>query len=142
MSERHVTPQQNVEVVRRVYARWENDAFGELDDEILDLFDPGIEWDASRRAFDPGVFHGYEGLREFAARLLEVWQTGQIEPVEFIPWADGVVVPVRLRLVSRTHGETMTANAAHLWTLRRGKIVRHIAFQTKAEALEAAGLPE
>lgn len=48
----------------------------------------------------------------------------------------------RLRLVSRTQGETMTANACHVWTLCGGKIVRHCVFQTNAEALEAVGLPE
>jgi hypothetical protein len=35
-----------------------------------------------------------------------------------------------------------TANAAHLWTFRGGKVIRQTTFQTRAEALEAAGLPE
>jgi len=53
-----------------------------------------------------------------------------------------VVVPVRLHLVSRTHRKEMTANAAHVWTFREGKIVRHCVFSTKADALAAAGLSE
>ena len=60
--------QENVEIVRRLYAWWEDAAFQDPDPEIYDLLDPEIEWDASRRTFDPGVFHGYDGIREFAAR--------------------------------------------------------------------------
>jgi ketosteroid isomerase-like protein len=134
--------QQNVEIVRRLYATWEDNAFEDPDQEVYDLLDPEIEWDASRRTFDPCVFHGYEGIREFAARLREVWESGRIEPLEFIPTGDEVVVPVRLAFVSRTDRQVLTANAAHVWTLRDGRVIRHCTFQTKAEALEAAGLRE
>ena len=135
---------ENVEILKRLYERW-GDAFGPLDDETLTTFlDPGIEWDVSRRYFDPGVYHGYAGIREFVTRLREVWQSGRVEPLEFIPTGDQVVVPVHLEFVSNTHGQTMTvtANAAHVWTLRAGKILRHTVFQTKSEALEAVGLRE
>jgi len=134
--------QENVEVVQRVYALLADVVRGQLDDVVFELTDPNIVWDVSRRTFDPGVFHGHQGLRDFAARLAEVWESGRAEPAEFIATGDEVVVPVRLHLVSRTQGNTVTANAAHVWTLREGKIIRHRAFQTKAEALEAVGLRE
>ena len=100
-----------------------------------------VVWDVSRRTFDPGVYHGHEELTDFFARLLEVWESGRIEPTDFMASDDEVVVAVRLHLVSRTHGKTMTADAAHVWTLRDGKIIRHCSFQTKADALAAVGLP-
>lgn len=131
--------QENVEIVRGLYANWA-EVFGGLEDAFYAVFDPGIEWDASRRTFDPGVYHGREGIEEFIAGWREVWASGRIEPVEFIPTEDQVVVPVRLRLVSRTHGQTMNANAAHVWTLHESKIIRGCVFQTRAEALVAAGL--
>jgi ketosteroid isomerase-like protein len=134
--------EENVEIVRRLYAKWRDDAFVEPDEEVLELLDDEIEWDVSRRTFDPGVYHGHAGVKQFAANLREVWESGRIEPLEFIRGEDEIVVPVRLRFVSKTHGQAMTANAAHVWTLRDGKIVRHRVFQTKTEALEAAGLPE
>jgi len=134
--------QENVEIVRRVYALWANVVHGQLDDVAFELTDPNIVWDVSRRTFDPGVFHGHQGLRNFAARLAEVWESGSVEPGEFIATGDEIVVPVRLHFVSRSQGNTVTANAAHVWTLREGKIIRHRAFQTKAEALEAVGLRE
>ena len=133
--------QESIEILRRLYAKWKVDLF-HVDDEVYDLLDPEIEWDASRRVFDPGMYHGYDGIREFAAGLREVWESGRIEPLEFIPAGEEVVVPVRLDLVSKTDRQLVTANAAHLWTLRDGRVIRHCAFQTKAEALEAAGLSE
>jgi ketosteroid isomerase-like protein len=133
---------ENVEIVRKVYEKWKDEALRDPDDAIYEVLHPDIEWDVSRRTFDPAVYHGYAGLREFVARLREVWESGRIEPVEFIPTEEEVVVPVRLHLVSRTHRETMTANAAHVWTLRGGKVIRHCVFQSKAEALEAAGVTE
>ncbi len=136
--------QENVEIVRRLYAEWEDEAFKGLDDEAYDLLDldPEIEWDASRRTFDPGVYHGYDGIRAMSAGLREVWESGRIEPLEFIQAGKEVVVPVRLVMVSRTDRQAVTANAAHIWTLRDGRVIRHCGFQTKAEALEAAGLQE
>lgn len=77
------------------------------------------------------------------AALREVWESGRIVPLEFIPAGDeDVVVPVRLHLVSRTDGQTISANAAHVWTLRSHKVVRHCAFQTRAEPLDSVGLSE
>ena len=134
--------QQNIDVVRRLYALLEDIVHGQLDDVVFELADPNIVWDVSRRTFDPGVYHGHQGLRELAARLAEVWESGRVEPAEFIATGDEVVVPVRLHFVSRSQRNTVTANAAHVWTLREGKIIRHCAFQTKAEALEAVGLRE
>ena len=134
--------QENVEIVRRVYVQWEDELF-KLDDVVFtELLDPDIEWDASRRTFDPAVYHGHDGIREFVAALREVWDSGRIEPIEFIPAGDQVVVTVRLFLVSRTDRQEVAANAAHVWTLQDGKVIRHCVFQTRAEALEAAGLSE
>ena len=131
---------ENVEVVRRLYAKWPTHADSDLD-EFLEMLAPDVVWDVSRRTFDPGVYRGHEEVEDFLAGLLEVWESGHIEPTEFIATEDEVVVPVRLHLVSRTHGKTMAANAAHVWTLREGKIIRHCSFQTKADALAAVGLP-
>jgi len=70
--------QENVGVVRRLYTKWQREALPDLDDETIDLLDPEIEWDASRRTFDPGVYHGHDGMREFAGKLREVWESCSI----------------------------------------------------------------
>ncbi len=112
---------ENIETVKQVYAKWQKEAFVDPDDEGWELLDPEIEWDVSLRTFDPKVYHGHEGVQEFIASLREIWESGRIEPLEFIETHEQVVVPVHLYLVSRTHGVTINANAAHLWTLAEAR---------------------
>jgi ketosteroid isomerase-like protein len=133
--------QENVEIVRRLYEHSGDEAF-EVHDKSWELLDPEVEWDVSRRIFDPAIYHGHAGIREFVASLRQVWESARIVPLEYIPEGEVVVVPVRLEMVSRTDRQAVTAHAAHVWTLSGGKIVRHCVFQTRAEALEAAGLEE
>ena len=127
--------QENVEIIRRGYEHYNRT--GEPDYSVLD---PEVVYDVSTRTFDPFVYHGHEGVREFLALIREQWATFRLEPQEFVDAGDSVVVSVRLVGVGKESGVETTANAAHLWTLRRGKIVRQTTFQTMSEALEAAGL--
>lgn len=129
---------ENVEIVRGGY-----DHYNRTREPDYSLLDPEVVYDVSRRVFDPGVYRGHEGVREFARLMREQWETMRIEPQEFIVAGDDVVVvPVRLVGVGRQSGAETTANAAHVWTLRDGKVIRQTTFQTRAEALKAAGLSE
>ena len=130
--------QENVEIVRRGYERYNRTGEPEWS-----LLGPDVVYDVSRRTFDPAVYHGHEGVREFLALIREQWATMRLEPEDFIDAGnDAVVVPVRLVGVGRDSGVETTANACHVWTFRGGKIIRQTTFQTKAEALEAGGLSE
>jgi ketosteroid isomerase-like protein len=127
--------QENVEIVRRGYEHYNRT--GEPD---YNLLDPEIVYDVSRRTFDPGVYHGHDGVREFQALIREQWATMRFDPAEFVDLGDEVVVSVRLVGVGKDSGVETTAKAGHLWIFRKGKIVQLTTFQTMAEALEAAGL--
>jgi ketosteroid isomerase-like protein len=129
--------QENVEVIRRGYEHFNRT--GEVDYSALD---PEIVYDVSRRTFDPLVYHGHEGVRQFVALMREQWASMRLEPQKFVDAKDKVVVAVRLVGVGKESGVETTANAAHIWTFREGKIVRQTVFQTMDEALEAAGLSE
>jgi len=129
--------QENVEIVRRGYEHYNRT--GEAD---FDVLDPEIVYDVSRRTFDPLVYHGHQGVREFGALIREQWASMRLEPQEFVDAGDSVVVSVRLVGVGKESGIETTANAAHIWTFRDGKVVRQTTFQTMSEALEAAGLRE
>ena len=129
--------EENVEIVRRGYEHYNRT--GEPDYSLLD---PEVVYDVSRRTFDPRVYHGHEGVREFASLIREQWATMRLEPEEVRAAGDDVVVSVRLVGVGKGSGVETTAHAAHLWTFREGKVVRQTTFQTMAEALEAAGLSE
>jgi ketosteroid isomerase-like protein len=129
--------EENVEIVRRGYEHFNRTGEPDYSD-----FDPEIVYDVSRRTFDPLVYHGHEGVREFLTLIREQWAAMRLEPQEFVDAGDKVVVSVRLVGVGKESGVETTANAAHLWTFRGGKIVRQTVFQTMDEALEAAGLSE
>jgi ketosteroid isomerase-like protein len=129
--------EENVGIVRRGYEHFNRTGEPDYSD-----FDPEIVYDVSRRTFDPLVYHGHEGVREFLTLIREQWAAMRLEPQEFVDAGDKVVVSVRLVGVGKESGVETTANAAHLWTFRGGKIVRQTVFQTMDEALEAAGLSE
>jgi ketosteroid isomerase-like protein len=128
---------ENVKIVRAAYEHFNRT--GEADYGVLD---PDVVYDVSRRTFDPGVFYGHDGVRNFTALVLEQWETLRVEPKDVVEGGDTVVVSVHLVGIGRESGAETTAKAAHVWELRGGKIVRHTTFQTMAEALEAAGLSE
>jgi ketosteroid isomerase-like protein len=129
--------QENVEILRRGYEGYNRT--GEFE---LELFDPDGVWDNSNAVFDPAVYRGVDGVREFLSWLREMWKQVRLEPEEFIVVdEDRVIVPTRIVSTGREDVQTIAHNA-NLFTLRDGKITYVKAFQTKAEALEAAGLRE
>jgi ketosteroid isomerase-like protein len=74
--------------------------------------------------------------------MAEQWGRLRIEPRDFITSGEDVVVPVRIVGVGKQSGVETTANAAHVFKLRNGRVLRLTTFQTLDEALEAVGLPE
>jgi ketosteroid isomerase-like protein len=130
--------QANVEILRESYLALSR---GDVE-ALVALTDPDVEWDMSRRTFDSRVYHGHAGVREAMSLMAEQWGALRIEPRDFITAGDDVVVPVRIVGVGKQSGVETTANAAHVFTLRDGKVLRLTTFQTPDEALEAVGLRE
>jgi ketosteroid isomerase-like protein len=130
--------QENVEVVRRGYEK-----FSRTGDFDPDDWHPDAVFDNSNAIFaDPGVFRGFDRIREWFIAQGEMWRSQRYEPEEFIPvGVDHVVVPQRIVSVGRD-GVEVVAHTAPLFTLRDGKVTCMKNFQTKAEALEAVGLSE
>jgi ketosteroid isomerase-like protein len=129
---------ENVEVVRRGYEHFSRT--GELDP---DGWDADAVFDNSNAIFaDPGVYRGLDRIREFFIAQRQMWKRQRYEPEEFIPTGDDqVVVPQRIVSVGRD-GVEVVARTANLYRLHAGKVTYMKNFQTKAEALEAAGLRE
>src|SRR5215213_11494846 len=124
-------------MVRRAYEHFNRS--GEVDFSVLD---PEVVYDLSRRTFDPLVFRGHEGVGDFLRLVREQWESRRMEPQDLIDAGDKVVASVRLVGVGRQSGVETTAHAAHVWTFRKGRIVRLTVFQTTEEALEAVRLRE
>ena len=72
-----------------------------------------------------------------------MWESQRWEAEEIIPVGDDrVLVAQRIVSVGRDGVETVAHNANVVTLSRIGKAVHFKAFQTKADALEAAGLSE
>ena len=131
-------PQENVEIVRRVYA-----ALNSRDQETLvHLADPEIVIDATRLTFNPGTYVGLEGLRELAAGTDDVWEEVRFEPLEFIDAGERVVVVERLTGKGKGSGVEVAQTWGAVWTVRDGRVARmELGFPDREAALAAVGLP-
>ena len=128
-----------MEIVRRVYEA----AAGRDAASILALYDPQVELDATRMGVgDLGVYHGHEGLRRLFGEFHEVWGEIEYDYEELIEAGEHVVAVVTRHARGRGSGVDVEAPLALLWTVREGKVVQVVWFQTRADALEAAGASE
>ncbi len=132
--------QENVEVVRRGY-----EAFARGDIEgVLEIMDPDVEW-APAIAPLLGVepVRGRDELRHFFTRdLTEGFDDFEATALSIEDLGDAVLVHTRFFGRGRASGVPVSLEAFSLVTLRNGKAVSYRDYETKAEALEAAGLRE
>jgi ketosteroid isomerase-like protein len=130
--------QENMEVVRKLFASWNREDF----DEAWSLCDTDLEIDRSRSLVDARVYRGTEDVRQFWDEWRSTWATARWEIDELIDTGDDVVVLGRFYGRGAESGATVEANVSQLMTVRNGKLVRGVLFQSRTDALEAAGLTE
>ena len=132
--------QENVEVVRELYAGWSKGDFR----VGLELFDPELHFaiDGAVTA-TPGEWRGVDGMREAWRELLSVWEDYRTGPIEHLLESGDQVVAF-----NRMHGRGRHSGAeadSRLWaavfTFREGKIARLLLTDLQG-ALEAVGLQE
>jgi ketosteroid isomerase-like protein len=87
-----------------------------------------------------GVYRGHDGVRTLTERLNEPWKEISLEPERIIEVDDERVVVLSHFRARGRDGIQVKLPFGHLWTLRRGKIVRMEAFADHQQALRAAGL--
>jgi ketosteroid isomerase-like protein len=135
-----VMPQENVEIVRRFEESWTKQDL----DAALECVDAGMEfdWSDSMGPFR-GTYKGYDGLAQFWTQMLDAWEHFSPQMEEAIDCGPERLITVDVvRARGKGSGIATEARGAMLWTLRDGKIVRAKMFQTKEEALKAAGLSD
>jgi ketosteroid isomerase-like protein len=126
----------NVEIVRSIYAAWECDGVP----TPSELLDPEIEYVNPAGAVEPGTRRGLEAFHRAVQKVLEGWETWQMEPEAFESAGDQVAVVVRYRARGRESGVEVEGRESALWTLRDGRVVRYAWFHGPADAFEAAGM--
>jgi uncharacterized protein len=132
--------QENVEIVRKLFAAWNTGDRA----QVLELVDPEIVIDATRRVFNPTTYEGMKGVQQMLSDLDDVWDRFQTEPsTEFIDAGERVVVVGRMRGKGKGSGVEVDQSFASIWTIRRGRVIRwELGYEDRRAALEAAALRE
>ena len=131
--------QENVEVVKRLYDAFNRDDF----DAGLALCDSEVVIDRSNSIGpDAQIYRGHPGLEEFWNQWKRAWADTRWEIDECTDNGDNVVVVGRLYARGAASGASVEANVSQVVVVRDGKVVSSRLFQSRSEALEAAGLRE
>ena len=130
--------QENVEVVRRIYASWGS---GSSPAES-NLLHPDIEWVNPSSALEPGTRTGIEAFTSITDELEDTIRGIRLEAERCIDAGDSVVVIATMRGYGSTSGVEIQRRHSAVWTIRDGKAVRFQWFHEPHEALEAMGLDE
>jgi ketosteroid isomerase-like protein len=131
--------QENVEIVRAGF-----DAYNRRDlDAILEYWAPDgvLDWSNSR-GVGAGIYRGHDEIRAVAEGFLATWDEVRIEIVDAVEIRDGLVIAENVTHFRGRDGIETQARSAWLITLRDGKETSLTLYQTKQDALEAAGLEE
>jgi len=138
--------EENVEVVRRLYSLAPDAAGvvrGDYDDVFVDYFDPDFELvPPSTYPDTESSYRGQEGVRRWFQQLEEIWDDWRTEGERFFDAGSQVVVFVRVSGTAKQSGAALAISAAHVLTLRDGRVTRTDVFLDRSESLEAAGLNE
>jgi ketosteroid isomerase-like protein len=138
--------QQNVELVRRLYAELAGEGSAQdferrFTDEALGAFlDPRIEWiPPTHSPLAVDSYRGFDGVRRYWGEFLSAWDEYRVEPLDFYEAGDQVAVVVHI--VGRTHGLEVDETRSSLLTIRDGRVVRVQGFADPDGAGQAAGAP-
>ncbi len=130
--------QENVEVVRSIFAAWDRGDFSSVE-----WAHPEIEFviaDGPAPGSWKGLAEMAKGWREF----LSAWEEWREEPEEYRE-LDGERVLVLLRMTGRGKASGLEAgqvraDAAKVFHVRGGKVTRFVTYWDRTKALEAVGL--
>jgi ketosteroid isomerase-like protein len=126
-----------VEVVTAIYGAWNAGDWG------LEHFHPNVEWELTGQgAIDQaGPSRGRDALLDYWRRFWAAWKPGARWDIDKLERTaeDQVLASGQLRAVGRTSGLRTSAPVFHLWTVRKGLIVRLLVCDDRETALKAPG---
>jgi ketosteroid isomerase-like protein len=132
--------EENVEVVRQIYAEWERGNF----EAALPLLDAEVTFETFMPdSNETVVVHGLERLASFMRDWFGQWRDYRVSGDEFrAVGTDHVFVAGRQAGTGRQSGAEVDSPGFTVWTFRAGKVVRLLAHYDRDAALEAVGLRE
>ena len=135
--------QENVEVVRQVI---EANRSGDPDATLklaVALSDPKVEFRSVLADVEGATYRGHDGIGRYFNDMTESWQEWHNEAGEVLEIApDTVFTEVQFRAIGKDSGVTVEGHNAVVFVLSEGKVMRVHSYQSRDEALEAAGLSE
>jgi ketosteroid isomerase-like protein len=126
---------ENPKILRRAFPE-----SGPADVEaLLSILDDDVEWDYVGAFPDIRTAHGPAEVRSFLMGWSEAFDDFGFQAEEMIDAGDSVVVLLRQWGSGKETGAKAESRTWQVFDFRGGKIVHCRGYETKAEALEAAG---
>jgi ketosteroid isomerase-like protein len=114
-------PPTAADVADQLYARWNDDGLSVLTDSV----DPDVELICDPLRPVESALRGIEGWKQWVARWDESYETMHITIDGLIPMgAEHVLALVSITATPRSGGKELRWAAAHVWTVRDGRIAR------------------
>ena len=136
----------NVEIARRVYVATASllekaAAGGDISDapEYWELWDPDVVIVEVAEFPDAATYRGFEQMRRWLQGFLDICDKVCIEPQEFVPVGDHVVVSTHQRFRSKV-GIEVEQDITQVLRFRDGRVIYATGYRDKSNALKAAGL--
>jgi uncharacterized protein len=131
--------EENVEIVKKFSRLFQ----GGDREKWREYFEPDVVWDTSASNMPAaGIYRGHAGVERFFRDWLGTWTDFEIEFREFRDAGASVVVVFHQRGTGRGSGVQIERDFFAVYDLRASAVVRYRLFESRAEALEAAGLSE
>lgn len=129
--------EQNVEIVRRIYAEWGRGNFR----EGASLYDPYVLL-VLRQEFGvaSGVYCGPDEIADYMRNVfLTEWEGAVIAGEEFLDAGDSVIVHVDQGATGKQSGTPVHMRYFQVWTFRGPSVIRIESIIERADALEPPG---
>jgi ketosteroid isomerase-like protein len=135
--------QENVEIVRAAIEVNRSGDLVAVADAMIELADPAIEFRSSVAGLEGGVYRGHEGLRQYLENFADTWRewSNELREIEEVA-PDTYIATFTFKAVGKNSGVPVERVITLVVTLSNGKLMRVLAHESRADALEAVGLSE
>jgi len=108
-------------------------------DTLVGLCDQDFRLDMSDRIFNPAVYRGHDGIRQFYAEVRDVWDVYVWVPEQLVEAGSDVVALLRTSGRGRESGAEVERDTAMVWSVRGGRLMALRFYRNREEALKHRG---